>query len=178
MVWVGDKVGGEPGIMNASFVREWLDYYIDNDYTARLILYDTVDNIGGAQCGTTTWNNGSIKKQQGAFYVVAGFGAFKITGYRLSHGNGSAVTRDSTNPDWQPQNCKDFPSQDGQCCYHWEECGEPPNDNCSFYCTDWDECDYETGDVNRITGVYRAWTEDTYETCDAAGNFLAPRLFK
>jgi hypothetical protein len=172
MVWVGDEVGGGPGIMNASQIRAWLDYYIDTPgLIARLLLYDETEEYGGATCGTATWNNGQLKKRQGTFYIVEGFGAFKITGYRLSQGKGKAVMRDEI----PPETCVDYPSEDGLCCYYWEECEDG---SCDYECAEWVECDYNTGDVNRITGVFQAWTEDTYETCEASGNFLAPRLFK
>jgi hypothetical protein len=173
MVRVGDEVGGGPGLKNASFIRDWLDYYIDTEYIARLILYDTTANHGGATCGTSTWNSGTLGKRKGTFYVVEGFGAFKITGYRLSHGKGKAVMRDEI----PPETCVDYPSENGLCCYYWDEC-TGPDPGCEFECAEWVECDYNTGDVNRITGVFQAWTEDTYETCEATGNFLAPRLFK
>jgi hypothetical protein len=174
MVHVGDWVGGEPGVKNASEIREWLDWYIDHNFIGRFVVFDSWHVMGPkGSCGKVSYNyDGSVKKRQGTFYNVAGFGAFEITGYRLSHGNGTAVTRDEVDP----TTCIDFPSSHGQCCLEWDEVYDEESDTYYYECANWGECDYGTGDVNRITGIAREWTEDAFDTCDAVGNVLAPHL--
>jgi hypothetical protein len=171
MIQVGDYVGGAPGVMNADKVRDRLNFYISTQTVARLVVYDHVTTFGhgNAQCGVTSWN-GSTSSRKGTYYHVAGFGAFQITGFRLSHGNGTAVSYDTVDP----TTCLDFPNQEGLCCREWEEADD--GGLVYYECANWDVCQYNTGDVNRITGIARQWTEDAFETCDAVGNFFAPRL--
>jgi hypothetical protein len=180
MVRVGHKVAGTPGVQNAAFLRDLLDYYIDNSVIARMILYDDIVKLGkgNAACSTTTWENGEMVSQKGNYYVVEGFGAFRITGYNLAHANPNASnTRDD--PDYLPETCLDYPKEEGsKCCYYWDECTGNEDPACDYFCTNWVDCDYNTGKVNRITGVFEPWTEEGFETCEAVGNFWAPRLTK
>jgi hypothetical protein len=168
MVMIGDYVAGTAGIKNAAAVRYWLDDYIDNNRIARFIVYDSTIDLGGPECGKTIWTDtGDLHKQQGTHYIVAGFAAFRITGYRLSQGVGQVVTRDEIDP----TTCVDYPSSAGQCCMDWLQLEDG-----TFECSLWEECDHNTGEVNRITGVPVPWTEDAYDTCEGVGNFWAPRL--
>jgi hypothetical protein len=174
MVQVGDLVGGEPGVKNADALRSWLDYYISTNTIGRFVVYDAVTVLGGGNktCGTTDWKK-NPPTRKGHFYRVAGFGAFQITGYRLSKGNGTAVTVDTHGID--PKDCIDYPRSDGLCCTEWEQ--RLDDEGYTYYwCATWSDCQYNTGEVNRITGIARQWTEDAFETCDAVGNFFAPRL--
>ncbi|MGD8491946.1 MAG: pilus assembly protein TadG-related protein [Anaerolineae bacterium] len=179
VLWVGDWVGGTPGVNNASGLHTWLDYYIDNkdEILAQLMLYDDIEAFGSgkATCGTGEWPDDA----KGEFYHVAGFATFKITGYRLSKGRGSPVMRDD--PDYPPpEDCIDFPSSDGLCCVEWLSCDDPnaPDDCGEWWCNSWGSCEFNTGNVNRITGVFQPWTEDAVQTCDAVGNVFAPRMTK
>jgi hypothetical protein len=183
MVTVGDKVAGAPGVNNADFILDWLDHYIREEEAVRFVVYDSISDEGGPACGKTIYKDNGTIQRQGTYYNVAGFGAFQITGYRLSSGGGGAVLTDTHGI--TPESCLDFPGQEGLCCKEWVECSTGGSD-IYYECGDceqddpdyWEACEYNTGNVNRITGIARTWVEDAFSTCNAVGNFLAPRLTK
>lgn len=165
-IQVGNLIGGTTGVKNANQVRNWLQYYIDNNIVALMVVYDQIVNPGG--CGKVV--NGV---PHGQMYRVAGMGAFQITGYRLSHGKGY-VTYDK--PGTDPTTCLDFPPCYRMCDENGENCVRCDPDVDGEDCV---PCEWlETGDVNRITGIARPYTGGDTGNCHAVGNLLAPRLSK
>lgn len=96
-VHVGDWVGSTAGLKTTPpKLGAGLDAYIDTDTPITVIIYDTYQGTGCANMAN------DVKK--GLAYHVVGFAKFKITGYQLPRGVGTAVMRDTLDPatcvDW------------------------------------------------------------------------------
>jgi hypothetical protein len=180
-----DPVGGTSGVKNGDFIRDWLKYYIKEREPVQVLVYDqTLGNKKkGPEDGCANPNNTG-----GLRYRVEGFACFVMTGFRLSHGKGATqcdilsdgatlacqectretdpVTKEVTITcpsssgtfDCDPSAAVDFPD---------------PEDCTTAY---GDPCDYETGDVNRISGRFISCFGGEGGDCKAIGNLLAPRL--
>jgi hypothetical protein len=160
---VGDYVGGEPGVMDARYIRDWLEHYILEEIRAKIVVYDDIKGQGGC---------GKLENRNGIRYRVAGFACFYITGFRLSRGTGQEVRCDLL--------------QDGTTL----ECGEITGgpyyadpSTCTNYPGDCvrangDPCDWEPSEYNRITGYIIPCAGGDVGKCHAVGNLLAPMLSK
>ncbi|MBN1659146.1 MAG: Tad domain-containing protein [Anaerolineae bacterium] len=159
-VWIG----GKPGISNGKAIADQLDDYILNEPVVRLVVYN--ETRGSSSCGKS---GGGPDPTQ---YHLAGFAAFKITGYRLSQGkgkvmcdltdDGALVCKESVNPSYvcDPMTSLDYPP-----CYAEDGVTMVP-------------CATSDSVTNRITGQAQIFDDGEGGNCGATGNLLAPRLHK
>jgi hypothetical protein len=176
-----DQVGGTTGVKNGDMIRDRLKYYIMEQEPVQVVVYDVTQgskNKGAEQGCAKPTNKGGLR------YRVVGFACFYMTGFRLSHGQGATqcdlmddgVTlacqecdRIKGDPDTilcpsgssgtytcDPSTAVDYPG----------ECTTP----------DGYPCEFETGDVNRISGSFVSCFGGAGGTCKAVGNLLAPNL--
>jgi hypothetical protein len=90
-IGVNDWVAGASGVKNANGVRNTLQWYIDTGTPMTVVVYDT---FAGNGCNQNQ-NPGKLK------YHVVGFAKFKVLGYELSQGSGSAYGHDGAGcVDW------------------------------------------------------------------------------
>jgi hypothetical protein len=192
-IQVGDPVGGTTGVKNGDFIRDWLKYYIvDHGEPVEILIYDTT--MGPANKGPET---GCAKptNENGLRYRTAGFACFEMTGFRLSNGKGAVQCDLGT----------DLDPVTGKPILHCQECtrNDDGTITCPGYsgglvcnpsdrddsdgvvtldypgdCTDLYgyDCEFETGDVNRITGKFISCVAGATGDCKAVGNVLAPTL--
>jgi hypothetical protein len=181
----GDPVGGTTGVKNGDFIRDWLKYYILDPKPVQILVYDTT--MGPTKKGP---EEGCAKptNENGLRYKVKGFACFKMTGFRLSHGKGATQCDLGVDPVTGEEKiyCQECArNDDGTLACP----GYAPNLTCNpsdptvtidfpGACTDayGYDCDYETGDVNRITGWFVSCVAGAGGDCKAIGNMLAPTL--
>jgi hypothetical protein len=96
MISVGDWVAGASGVKNASGIRNVLDDYIASGDPMTVVIYDVWNGSG---C-----NQGQPGGNKLAYHVV-GFAKFRIRGYMMSQGSGSAYC-----PGYDCDNCEDWGS--------------------------------------------------------------------
>ena len=176
---VGSDVGGTTGVKNGEFIIERLKFYIEQGLPVQILVYDSTkgNKKTGQEGGCATNDN-----ENGLRYTVKGFACFIMTGFRLSVGQGGAVRCDITKDgvlDCGP--CKSVPGEDTIDCEARSgtyECdplvvGDYPEE-----CTtaDGDPCEFETGDVNRISGYFTSCVAGQGGNCKAIGNMMAPSL--
>lgn len=175
-----DPVGGTSGIKNGDFIREWFKYYITEGTPVQVLVYDTT--IGNKKTGQEA-GCANPSNENGLRYRTVGFACFVMTGFRLSHGQGATQCDLGLDGVIHCQECT------------WDDStGETllqcPSGGVSLTCdpvttadypgecetADGVKCEFETGDVNRISGKFVSCFHGEGGDCKAIGNVLAPRL--
>lgn len=161
-------IAGVPGDKNSDAVRDWLKYYINNEEVVRLVVFD--DSVVDSQCGKMKPGGPS-----GTRYHLAGFAAFKVTGFRLSKGKGKAVYCDQLSDgtllcgdeliSGLDYTCDPATSLDYPPCYDDDGVTMVP-------------CATKDSTTNRVTGIAQAFNDGDSGNCEAVGNLLAPRITK
>ncbi len=182
----GEVVGGTTGVKNGDAIRGWLEYYSQRDTEpVQIIVYKTT--LGPANKGPEA---GCAKptNKNGLRYDIAGFACFKMTGFRLSNGKGAVQCDLGSDGLVHCHDCTRLADGTINCEGHslglvCDPSDRDPSDGVVTLdypgtCTDLygNECDYETGDVNRITGRFISCVSGSSGDCRAVGNMLAPTL--
>jgi hypothetical protein len=182
----GDPVGGTTGVKNGDMIRGRLDYYILQQKPVQVLVYD--QTMGNKKTGQEA-GCGKAETQSGLRYKVKGFACFVMTGYRLSQGQGM-VQCDLTTPSGTLA-CKECTrTTDPVTKLVTVNCG-PISSGESLRCDPalnidipgtgcvdslGQPCEYETGDVNRISGWFVSCVNGGDGDCHAVGNMMAPNL--
>jgi hypothetical protein len=178
-----DPVGGTSGVNNGDMIRDRLKYYIKEREPVSIVVYDqTMGNKKtGKEAGCANPNNNG-----GLRYRVTGFACFVMTGFRLSQGQGAVqcdilddgvtlACQDCTRELVDDEYVITCPSGSGTFdCNPSTAVDYPDPEDCLT--AEGDPCEYETGDVNRITGRFVSCFGGEGGDCKAIGNLLAPSL--